>query len=311
MVYVAGVFDSLGRLLASLVVHIEGLDALGELVATEHASLFLGCHAVRATSGLDSVLEGSAVTAALDNDGRASGYQSEEGKETLPGPGFITFDAKGAWTEVTKEAPPAWVTDSKPTPYDLQIGESLERYMRPGREVLKHLVEAMEDDQKDVRRLAISATKAVGGVSFIVPLLNQKENPVTRRAGIAVLRSYLGESPEAAAQLRSELDAIYGQDLAERVQKLLVGFTAKEAGDVSTYKQLVEDLSSSEVAVRELALDNLQSLTGRDDLAYNADQAEGKGLKAWKDLLRAHELKSARAAEPAERAPANPPATEK
>lgn len=224
--------------------------------------------------------------------------QAGDAKETLSGPGTITFDAQRSWTGIDKNPPPGWVTESKPSPYDLQVGEQLQRYFRPGRGVLANLVEALEDDQKDVRRLAISATRSAGGIALIVPLLHQEENPVSRRAAITVLRSHLGEGPDASRELHSQLESTFGAELAERVEKLLVGFTAKEASEEATYKKLVDDLSSPEVAVRELALETLQSLTGRDDLGYDPDHQTGKGLTAWKNLSNSHELKPVAAAVP-------------
>ncbi len=87
---------------------------------------------------------------------------------------------------------------SQAFPYDLQVGEQLQRYFRPGRSVLANLVEALEDDQKDVRRLAISATRLAGGIALIVPLLHQEENPVSRRAAIQVLRATWAKGPTPA-----------------------------------------------------------------------------------------------------------------
>ena len=93
--------------------------------------------------------------------------------------------------------------------------------------------------------------------------------------------------------LHKELVDNFGVDQAEKVEKLLAGYTPKEAKEEATYGSLVQQLSTTDetlVGLRELALDNLETLTGRDDLNYNPDKPEGKGLKAWKDLLRDHEL---------------------
>ncbi|AGA27215.1 hypothetical protein [Singulisphaera acidiphila] len=232
------------------------------------------------------------------NEGEVA-LQADDAKETpLSGPGSITFDSEGAWTSVDKTPPPGWVTEAKPSPYDLQVGEQLQRYFRPGRSVLANLVEAIEDDQKDVRRLAISATRSAGGIALIVPLLHQEENPVSRRAAIHVLRAHLGEGSEASRELHSQLESTFGVELAERVEKLLAGFTPKEAGEEATYKKLVDDLSSPEVAVRELSLETLQSLTGRDELGYDPDHPTGKGLTAWKNLSNAHELRAVATPQP-------------
>src|SRR5262249_4547189 len=99
---------------------------------------------------------------------------ADDDKQALAGPGSRAFDARGTWGEAEKRPPPQWVTDPKPTPYDLQIGEQFHRYFRPGRGVLANLVEAMEDEHKDVRRRAIASARAVGGIVMVVPLLHQE-----------------------------------------------------------------------------------------------------------------------------------------
>ena len=135
----------------------------------------------------------------------------------------------------------------------------------------------------------------MGDVSYLVTssVLSKKEDQPTRRAAIAALRTYLTQGPDSAEVLHKELVQEFGPEDAAKVEKLLSGFTPKEAKDEATYAGLVQDLSSTDerlVAVRELALDNLQALTGRDDLGYNPDKPEGKGLKAWRDLLAGNEL---------------------
>ncbi|MCA1686133.1 MAG: hypothetical protein LC745_09145, partial [Planctomycetia bacterium] len=159
-------------------------------------------------------------------------------------------------------------------------------------------VEASEDGEKEVCRLAISALHAVGDLSLIVPLLNDKTgetSSVRRKAAIAVLRESLAQGPEAAKELRTQLQRVFGDELAATTEKLLVGYTPKEAGEEATYAKLVQLLGNTdpgEVGVRELALDNLMDLTGRDDLDYHPEKPdEGKGLKAWRDLLHSHDLK--------------------
>jgi len=217
--------------------------------------------------------------------------EAEGGNEELSGSGSILFDGHGAWAKPTKAAPPNWVVDLTPSPYDQQVGDQFKRYFRPGLGSLRNLVEALEDEQKDVRRLAISATKSAGGISMIVPLLHQEENPVSRRAAISVLRANLAENAEAMGAVHTELESFFGPELAPRVEKLLVGFTPKEVAEEATYKDLVSDLASPEVAIRELGLESLQTLTGRDDLGFDPDHPNGKGLTTWRNLMNSHELR--------------------
>lgn len=220
-------------------------------------------------------------------------------EETLEGPGAITVDPAGNFSDKASKAAPSWLTETEPTPFDQKVGEQFLKFFRDDRPIVSSLVEATEDDQKDVCRRAISALRAVGDVSYIVPLLNKKGDttaPTARRAAVAVLRSYLAEGPEAAKTLRGQLQRDLGEGLATTAEKLLIGYTPKEAKEPATFTKLVQLLGSTgdgEIGLRELALDNLMQITGRDDLDYDPEKPEGKGLKAWRDLLREGELRPA------------------
>jgi hypothetical protein len=221
--------------------------------------------------------------------------QVDDHKETLTSPGSLTWDGT-KWTERSNKPGPDWVTETKPTAYDQLIGEQFLKHMRPDRRVIANIVDAHEDDQKDVRRLSLRALRVVGDLSFITPDLNKADDSIARREAIRVLRAALAQGADSAKALHDQLERDFGQPQAGTIEKLLIGYNAKEARDEATYASLVKNLSAPDVAVRELALDNLRSLTGRTDLQYDPDQYEGPGLKAWRDLLRDHELRPAAAA---------------
>ncbi len=208
-----------------------------------------------------------------------------DSKETLSGSGSIAFEPPGRWTDKTDKPAPTWVDDASPSPFDQQVGGQFLEFFRAGRPIISNLVEALDDEQKDVRRLTIAALGALGDLSMIVPVLSKEQDPTSRRAAATVLRDHLAHGPES--QLLDDL----GQEYAATTLKLLVGYTPVEAKENATYATLVKLLSSDDVGIRELALDNLQSLTGRDTLDYDPDAPEGKGLRAWKDLLRDRELR--------------------
>lgn len=226
----------------------------------------------------------------------ASGHE-----ETLEGPGAVSVEPTGAFTDKVAKAAPAWVTDREPPPFDQKTGEQFLKFFRADRPIVSSLVEASEDEQKDVARLAISALRAVGDISYIVPLLNKRGDAAAstgRRAAIAVLRAFLAQDPAAARTLREQLQRDLGTDLGATAEKLLVGYTAKEANDPKTYEKLVKILETTdeaEVGLRELALDNLMQLTGRDDLEYDPEnpKSDSKGMRAWKTLAANHDLKPA------------------
>jgi hypothetical protein len=218
---------------------------------------------------------------------------------TIEAAGSISIGPGGAVTNKTSKPAPSWVAETSPPPFDQKIGEQFLQFFRPGRETLASLVEASESEQKDVCRLAISALGAVGDVSLVVPFLHHKGGATAltaRRAAIVVLRAYLAGGTEASKTLLEALKRDLGDEMAPTVAKLLVGYTAKEAQDEATYDGLVKLLGSTDDAslgARELALENLCHLTGRDTLEYDPEKPEGVGLKAWRDLLRDHELKPA------------------
>jgi hypothetical protein len=216
----------------------------------------------------------------------------DNSKQTLTGPGAISLIGPD-WKNPESRPAPTWVTDPKPSPFDQKVGEQFASQIHPGQRIIRELVTAIEDPQADVRRLSVYALRAVGDISFVVPLLSKQDDPVMRKTTIQVLRAYLGQGTEAQATLRNELLNNFGPELAPTVEKLLVGYTPKEARDRPTYDYLVKLLESDQVGVRELALDNLQSLTGRDSLDYDPDRPEGRGLQAWKDLAREKELRPA------------------
>lgn len=227
------------------------------------------------------------------------GVGTAKATEKLDAAGSVAVGSDGAISGKSARPAPSWVLETSPPPFDRKVGEQLVSFLRPDREVLACLVEASETDQKDVVRLAVSALKAVGDVSLVVPLLRASGGAsarVKRRAAIAALRSFLDESPDSAKTLQVELMRDLGEVDAVAAVKLIVGYTAREAEQESTYAALVELLGRTEgsgLALRALALDELCRLTGRDDLEYDPEDPEGPGLKAWRDHLRDHDLKPA------------------
>ena len=103
----------------------------------------------------------------------------------------------------------------------------------------------------------------------------------------------MGLGSEAASRVRNQLVEEFGEETASFVGKMLIGFSPEEASNPQVYEQLVAMLSPEQesIGVRELALDTLKRLTGRDDLGYDPDHADGEGLNAWLDLQRQGKLR--------------------
>jgi hypothetical protein len=216
----------------------------------------------------------------------------DQQSEPLKAASVAVIDATGQVKRSAPDTLPAWVTQAEPSSFELQVRDQFARTFHPGSPVLRDIVVATEDERPEVKRLAVGALKALGDLSYLMPILKQGD-PVARRAALAAIRAYMGQGPEAARRVREQLDEEFGGKLAAQAEHMLIGYTPEEAASRDTYARLVALLAPEQApaGIRELALDTLKRLTGRDDLGYNPDQPPGKGLDAWNDLLRRNELR--------------------
>ena len=229
------------------------------------------------------VLEGEAVV------------ESPAGTQTLSGPSVLEFDPQtGRFAAPLAQPPPAWVADPAPAPQEEQLATTFAGFFKAGTPALSALVEASEDPSKEVFGRAIAALATIGHLEEVASLVSAEDRPAARRSAIAALRSASAQGPAAQKEIRTLLEETWGAERAGTVEQLLRGYSAARAKDEATLTALVELLSSPDAGIRELAIENLQALTGRDRMQYDPDQPDGPGLQAWKDLL------TNRAAAPAE-----------
>ena len=214
-------------------------------------------------------------------------------KETLTASDVVVIDTAGGVKRTASDAPPAWASETEPSPREVQLSEQFLRMFHPGRPVLTEIVAASEDDNANIKRLSILALKSLGDLSLLMPMLSRKDDPVTRSTALAAIRSFMGLGRDSANRVREQLSEEFGDDTALFVEKMLIGFTPDEASNPQIYERLVSLLGPEResVGIRELALDTLMKLTGKDDLGYDPDHPEGKGLNAWKDLQKQGRLR--------------------
>ena len=213
--------------------------------------------------------------------------RSGEVEEKITGPGGVALLGQGRFDDRSHQAPPAWVTKTEETPFTREISDQFVAYFRPDRPILADLVEAMDDSQKDVKRMAVQALGGIGDIESVIAVLEGKVDAATHRSAVDVLWTNLALGGEAAKAVHDGLERQYGPDWGAITQRLLVRFVPEAARDETTMTRLVEYLAAAPGrGTRELALDNLCELTHRDSLEYDPDQPEGKGLRAWQDFVK-------------------------
>jgi hypothetical protein len=214
-------------------------------------------------------------------------------QESLTASDVVVIDSAGGVSRMAIDSPPPWASESGPSSLELKLRDQFIRVFHPGRPILTEIVAASEDDNIDIRQLSIRALKSLGDLSLLMPMLSRPGDAVTRRGALAAIRSYMALGPEAANRVRGQLAEEFGDDTAPFVERMLLGYTPQEASDAKLFERLVTALGPEQqsVGVRELALDTLKHLTGRDDLGYDADHPEGRGLSAWKEPQRLGKLR--------------------
>ncbi len=227
------------------------------------------------------------------SQGKAS-LSLDKQNENLTASTAAILETDGPIKLAAADTMPTWVVEAAPSSGELQLKEQFARVFHPDRPVLTDMAAATEDERLGIKSLAIAGIEALGDLSLLMPVLTRKDDPIARRFALGAIRDYMGRSAEAAKDIHDQLVREFGDEKASLVEKMLIGYSEQEASKPELFKQLVVLLSPEEesLGVRELALDTLQRLTGRADLGYSADQPDGEGLSAWKDLLQKGELRA-------------------
>ena len=209
-----------------------------------------------------------------------STFTIDSKQEELKASNVAVIDA-GQVRIATPDSLPPWATQPEPSPYELQVRDQFLKMFHPGRPILAELVAAIEDERKEIKDLAIRAMKALGDLSLLMPMLTRDDDPIARRRTIKAIRSYMarprGRQPRAHRARRG----IRRRDLGAIAQHMLVGYSPEEVAKGDIYPRLVGLLSPDQgsVGIRELALDSLRRLTGRDDLGYDPDHPTRQGAR--------------------------------
>ncbi|GIW88803.1 MAG: hypothetical protein KatS3mg108_3127 [Isosphaeraceae bacterium] len=207
--------------------------------------------------------------------------------QTVRGPVRLAFSPTGELREQIVEPSPAWVLEPTPPVDRDEAGRQLLSFFKPEKPPITSLVEAINAESPSIRRLAFQALSLLNQFPLLIDALQTPRQPETRRAAIDALRQALTRGESASNRLlqdlqRAQRDPSWGSLAAA----LLRGYSPEDLADETIRSQLLAALEHPDLAIRELALDNLIRITRRgDSMGYDPEEPTPRGLKAWRDLL--------------------------
>ena len=204
---------------------------------------------------------------------------------------------------------PDWIAADTGSMLEARASTTMEPELTPKRSLALTLQELAEDRRPEVRWLAVRCLAATGDFRLIIKALGnaeQKQRPW--RDYIDQLQAAIRRSPRSAAEVRTGMETLHGQE-GVSLYELLWRYNApgekEQALPPADAERLVHLLDHKDLDFRVLAFWNLKNLT-RAGLSYNykPDDPQPKrqlAAQKWRDHFR-----QLSAGKPAEEAPVAP-----
>ncbi len=143
-----------------------------------------------------------------------------------------------------------------------------------------------EHRNPQIAALAMKLPVLLRKVDDLAIMLLQSESQVVRRESIMGLQQVLYQSSSGAARIRTALETRLPERDLEDAMRLLQGVTRTAAEERDVSEWLVAMLDSKRVAIRELAIYNLERITG-DDQGFFAGDTSGRvaAVRRWQRIL--------------------------
>jgi hypothetical protein len=211
------------------------------------------------------------------------GIRGADGEKKVKGGTRVKLAARGAVAADETETIPAWVIETEPPIIEQEEAKQFGRFFKPDQRPLPNLVEASASDRPEIRRHAYRGLAALNQLSVVISALSAEGQPETRRMAINAVRETLALGPAGEQRVLDELQRKGdGGNWAPAVLSLLKGVDPVAASDPTIRTELLQDLRSKDLAIRELALDNLREITRRgDNLGFDPDDPREEGIRAW------------------------------
>jgi len=164
-----------------------------------------------------------------------------------------------------------------------RYAQLFEREFDPATPIDLSIPALIKDPRPKIAELATRCLGTTESYTALITALVRSEHVEARAAAAMGLRAWLVEQPERAEVLRQELGKHYPEEESRAVFQLLTGFQAQAAQDATQSLQLVEWLRSNYVEVRELAIEQIEFMTGRryDYRATGSPSQREPAIQRW------------------------------
>lgn len=206
--------------------------------------------------------------------GDAELSRDSQSKEIKSGREVVLISDQSGLGEVTEAPIPAWVNVPIEPSTDRLINRlSDEVPLGPG--PTARFRELVEDNNKEMRLMAVGALASMGEIDALVDFLRHPKYAPVRAACFESLRKYARDGAGDLKQVQESLTRMYKPDVAGGLLELIVGYPDSKQWNVVHFKRLIERLDAEELTVREAAITNLNELTGKT-FNYSADAASAQ-----------------------------------
>ncbi|MCA9019923.1 MAG: hypothetical protein KDA74_07280, partial [Planctomycetaceae bacterium] len=160
---------------------------------------------------------------------------------------------------------PHWVEpDYKDNSYlSRRLIAAFAKELKDGQLVSLTMPAITKDLKPNVSDLATKSLALTNRYQELVKVLNEVDHHESRIAAINGIRNWLLRDPENGKLLNEALQSQFSPQMVEILERLLWGFQQEDAQDRFISGRLVEWLENNNVAVRELAFNYINELTGR------------------------------------------------
>ncbi len=187
---------------------------------------------------------------------------------------------------VAVENLPSWVVHDTMSLLDQRAAETVERELEVERAAMLSLRELVDHRRREVRWLALRSLAQLGDFELLVAGLDDPEEKPVWPDYIGELRAAAARSPLAAAQVRSTMEKLHGDEGAS-LYEMLWKYDS-EALDIQDANQLVRFLDHDTLAFRVLSFWNLKRITGLR-LFYEPEQTAAQrrvSVSKWRERLK-------------------------